>query len=125
MKSQGTRRNEQANLYRNRVCIGSPFFLMLLFYTFATPHASREKKKRSKFQRTPNALPPLDITPLFTLTMQKLKSQEKGGLQLIVSVRLIVLSAARATGSSVKLGGDGVRDVGQLLLLLLEVFGGG
>jgi len=57
--------------------------------------------------------------------MQKLNKQEKGRLQLVVIVRLIVLSAARATSSSVNLGGDGVRDVGQLLLLLLEVFGGG
>jgi len=57
--------------------------------------------------------------------MQKVKNQEKGRLQLVMSVRLIVLSAARTTGSSVKLGSDGVRDVGQLLLLLLKVFGGG
>jgi hypothetical protein len=98
---------------------------LCFYFTHSQPRTPAERrKKRSKFQ-TPNALPPLDITPLFTLTMQKLKSQEKGGLQLVVSVRLIVLSAARATGSSVKLGGDGVRDIGQLLLLLLEVFGGG
>jgi hypothetical protein len=40
-------------------------------------------------------------------------------------IGLLVLRAAWATSPSVELGGDGVRDVGQLLLLLFEVFGSG
>lgn len=36
-------------------------------------------------------------------------------------VVLIILLGTRATGTLVHLGGDGVGDVGQLLLLLLEV----
>jgi len=97
---------------------------MLLFYTFATPHASREKKSRNFKEHQMLSLHWI-LHLYLPSRMQKLKNQEKGRLQLVVSVRLIVLSAARATGSSVKLGGDGVRDVGQLLLLLLKVFGGG
>jgi len=42
-----------------------------------------------------------------------------------VVVGLVVLSAAWTTSASVELGGDGVGDVGQLLLLLFEIFGVG
>jgi len=45
--------------------------------------------------------------------------------QLVVVVGLVVLRAAWATSASVELGRDGVGDVRQLLLLLLEVFGVG
>lgn len=44
-------------------------------------------------------------------------------LKLIVDV--VVLLATGATSTLVHLGGDGVSDVGQLLLLLLEVLGSG
>jgi hypothetical protein len=44
-------------------------------------------------------------------------------LQLVVDV--VILLATRVTRSLVHLGGDGVSDVGQLLLMLLEVLGGG
>jgi hypothetical protein len=40
-------------------------------------------------------------------------------------VVLVILLGTRATGTLVHLGGDGVGDVGQLLLLLLEVLSGG
>lgn len=43
-------------------------------------------------------------------------------LQLIVEGRVLLLLA---TSALVHLGGDGVGDVGQLLLLLLKVLGGG
>ena len=41
-------------------------------------------------------------------------------LQLIV-VKIIIILSTRATGTLVHLGGDGVGDVGQLLLLLVKV----
>ena len=44
-------------------------------------------------------------------------------LQLIVDV--VILLATGAASTLVHLGGDGVSDVGQLLLLLLEVLSGG
>jgi hypothetical protein len=45
-----------------------------------------------------------------------------------VRIGLVVICGTRATGSTVELGGDWVRDAGQLLLLLLEILsvrGGG
>jgi hypothetical protein len=42
--------------------------------------------------------------------------------QLIVSIRLVVL-ATRSSGTSIQLASDGVGDIAQLLLLLLEIFG--
>jgi hypothetical protein len=45
-----------------------------------------------------------------------------------VRIRLLVICATRATGSTVELGGNWVCDAGQLLLLLLEILsscGGG
>lgn len=44
-------------------------------------------------------------------------------LQLVVDV--VILLATSATGTLVHLGGNGVSDVGQLLLLLLKVLSGG
>lgn len=45
-------------------------------------------------------------------------------LQLVLDVSVVIgVGAARA--ALVHLGGDGVSDVGQLLLLLLKVLGGG
>jgi hypothetical protein len=41
-----------------------------------------------------------------------------------VRIGLVVICGARATGSTVELGGDWVRDAGQLLLLLLEILSG-
>jgi hypothetical protein len=40
-------------------------------------------------------------------------------------IGLVVICGTRATGSTVELGGDWVRDAGQLLLLLLEILSGG
>lgn len=48
----------------------------------------------------------------------------KDSLQLVVEVALVLL-ATGAAGTRVHLGGDGVGDVGQFLLLLLKVLGGG
>lgn len=45
-------------------------------------------------------------------------------LQLVVDLSVVISLAARRT-TLVHLGGDGVGDVGQLLLLLLEVLGSG
>jgi hypothetical protein len=44
-----------------------------------------------------------------------------------VRIGLVVICGTRATGSTVELGGDWVRDAGQLLLLLLKILsvGGG
>lgn len=44
-------------------------------------------------------------------------------LKLVMVQRLVITGTASATG--VELAGDGIGDVGQLLLLLLKVLGGG
>ncbi len=44
-------------------------------------------------------------------------------LKLVMVQGLVTLGTASATG--VELAGDGISDVGQLLLLLLKVLGGG
>lgn len=49
---------------------------LCFYFTHSQPRTPAERKKKSKFQRTPNALPPLDITPLFTLT--DAKTEEPG-----------------------------------------------
>lgn len=46
-------------------------------------------------------------------------------LKLIVARRLVVAIATGTASLAVKLAGDGVGDVGQLLLLLLKVLGVG
>lgn len=46
-------------------------------------------------------------------------------LKLIVARRLVVAIATSTASLAVKLAGDGVGDVGQLLLLLLKVLGVG
>jgi hypothetical protein len=52
--------------------------------------------------------------------------KQSSRLQLVVAGRLIVVVVGHATGTaSVKLGGDGVGDIAQLLLLLVEVLGNG
>lgn len=45
-------------------------------------------------------------------------------LKLIVASRLVILARTRSA-LAVKLARDGVGDVGKLLLLLVEVLGGG
>lgn len=46
-------------------------------------------------------------------------------LKLIVARRLVVAIATSTASLAVKLAGDGIGDVGQLLLLLLKVLGVG
>lgn len=60
--------------------------------------------------------------PIYAGVCYKRKSMETASwfLQLIMVERLVVV-AASATSSLVHLGGDGVRDVRELLLLLLEI----
>jgi hypothetical protein len=53
-----------------------------------------------------------------------IKTMSSMRLQLVTDVGLVLLLAS-ATSARVHLGGDGVGDVRELLLLLLEVLGGG
>ena len=107
----------------------SSFVLMLLCY-IRNPARPRKKKKTSVAERKPNDLhlahwilhSVLYLPPNYTKDAKR-KRQRRS--QLVVVVGLVVLRAAWATSTSVELGCDGICDVGQLLLLLLEVFGGG
>lgn len=86
---------------------------MLLFYIFDAPRTPMGKKREVSNSKS-NA----PFRGYYTLSNPH--------LELIMSLRLIVL-ASRSSSISVEFGRDGVGDVRQLLLLLLEVFcvGGG
>jgi hypothetical protein len=129
----GRGEGKQDSIETGYALIGSTifFFLNAFMLQFATPHA-REKSQISKKKVFGNPmLSPLDIALHSTFSLYlpprcktKLKSSKRRS-QLIVIIGLVILRTTRSTSSSVELGGDGVCDVGQLLLLLFEVFSGG
>jgi len=61
----------------------------------------------------------------FTLLLYAARKWESMVLKFIMAGRLIITLSTRSTGLAIQLAGDGVGNVGQLLLLLLEVLGVG